>query len=257
MLAAKWGARTVAGFLYPLVLHHFDAAVEDIRRASAADPARWKKLLKRLDQTPAPSGLVTSLKRALKPRPDSPKEPAGPDPYERFKDPLADAENLSTVDLVRLVTEIGAVDGPTPPPEWLVDATAASIHNAIIRCLQDSDVDGALALAVAYAAVQPRHGHADRIREALTSMALMTAMLGDDDDLAATVLTWVPEHINLPNLAYNLACYHALRGGGPPMYGAIRHARRLGRTKEQFLADSDFAAFHRDAAFHGALDGGG
>jgi hypothetical protein len=72
-------------------------------------------------------------------------------------------------------------------------------------------------------------------------------------DCAEPVAVAVPGNINLANLAYNLACYHALRGPKDKLYEAVRHARRLGRSRQQFLNDADFASFVDDPGFLEAI----
>jgi hypothetical protein len=71
--------------------------------------------------------------------------------------------------------------------------------------------------------------------------------------LEPTVLSWLPEEIHLPNLAFNLACYHARRGPRERLLAAVRHGRRLGKPAAEYLADDDFAAHRDDPEFRAAL----
>jgi hypothetical protein len=104
-----------------------------------------------------------------------------------------------------------------------------------------------------YAALLPVTGHSPRMREALTSMALVTCLGVDLPELDATVLSWLPEDINLPNLAYNLACYHATRGHRAELDAATRQARLLGTGRANFETDTEFRPYLDDPEFRAAL----
>jgi hypothetical protein len=194
--------------------------------------------------------------------------------------PLPDALRTELLDLLRseatepgygldqwteLVGQLSTEDLPTPVIDALAEIRLTQRELAAVTPVvapradppADRLVDGprptALTLTRAYAGVIDPLGHSERVREAIVSMALMSAIANDDDDLARVVVSWVPANINLPNLAFNLACYHATHGGGEPLYDAVRHARRLGKPREQFLADADFATVRDDPGFRRAL----
>lgn len=163
------------------------------------------------------------------------------------------AADLGASELLAILADL---PDPEPLPDGetdLADPVASAVHNRLVTCLAAGDRTTALALTRAYAGIIDPLGHSERVREAMASMALMCAVANGDEELARVVVGWVPSNINLPNLAFNLACYHACRGGGAPLYDAVRHARRLGKSREQFLADTDFAGVRDDPAFHRAL----
>lgn len=54
-------------------------------------------------------------------------------------------------------------------------------------------------------------------------------------------------------LIYNLACYYALTNDKPNMLAAAREVRSRGTPTEQFMKDTDFSAFLRDADFLAAV----
>lgn len=54
-------------------------------------------------------------------------------------------------------------------------------------------------------------------------------------------------------LAFNIACYHAIRKDKAEMLNAIKIAVKLGKPKEQFMNDTDFSIYHKDPDFIKAL----
>jgi len=50
-------------------------------------------------------------------------------------------------------------------------------------------------------------------------------------------------------LMYNLACYYAVSGDKPHMLESVTAARRLGKPPSQFMADTDFEKYWKDAEF--------
>lgn len=80
-----------------------------------------------------------------------------------------------------------------------------------------------------------------------------------DRDLADAVMQTLigpqfdPARQTNGTLLYNLACYYAVQGDTARMLDSVTAARRLGKPASQFLADQDFAAYWKDAAFLQAL----
>lgn len=54
-------------------------------------------------------------------------------------------------------------------------------------------------------------------------------------------------------LLYNLACYHAIQHNKTSLLITVKYARKLGKSVEQFMYDTDFKDYWQDAEFLSAL----
>ncbi|MDZ7938465.1 MAG: hypothetical protein U5M53_09340 [Rhodoferax sp.] len=61
--------------------------------------------------------------------------------------------------------------------------------------------------------------------------------------------TFDPAKQTNATLMYNLACYYAVANDKPKLLQSVAAARRLGKPADQFMRDTDFAAFLKDADF--------
>jgi len=91
------------------------------------------------------------------------------------------------------------------------------------------------------------------------TLAIYSQLAPQDKDLVPAVMATLigpnfnPQKQTNGTLMYNLACHYAVTGDKPRMLEATAVARRLGKRPEQFMADSDFAPYWKDAEFVQAL----
>lgn len=91
------------------------------------------------------------------------------------------------------------------------------------------------------------------------TLAIYSQLAPQDKDLVPAVMATLigpnfnPQKQTNGTLMYNLACHYAVTGDKTRMLEALAVARRLGKRPEQFMADSDFAPYQKDAEFLQAL----
>ena len=87
------------------------------------------------------------------------------------------------------------------------------------------------------------------------TLAIYGQLPPQDKDLVPAVMATLigpkfdPTKQTNGTLMYNLACHYAVTGDKPHMLESITAARRLGKRQEQFMADSDFEKYWKDAEF--------
>lgn len=87
------------------------------------------------------------------------------------------------------------------------------------------------------------------------TLAINSQLAPQDKDLIPAVMATLigpkfdPAKQTNGTLMYNLACYYAVSGDKPHMLVSIAAARRLGKPTAQFMADTDFEKFWKDADF--------
>jgi hypothetical protein len=87
------------------------------------------------------------------------------------------------------------------------------------------------------------------------TLAIYSQLLPQDKDLVPAVMTTLigpkfdPTKQTNGTLMYNLACHYAVAGDKPHMLDSITAARRLGKPTSQFMADTDFEKYWKDAEF--------
>jgi Leucine-rich repeat (LRR) protein len=191
----------------------------------------------------------------------SPKPPKMPKATKK-REPVAENEAYirklnqaaSTASLAKLLKLLRQATQLTQSIR-LTEIVAANVHNKLLALVQADKISSALELLQVYLLLVPHLGRGERVNEALTSMALMACLLADEPqpELEAEFLSWLPGNINLPNLAFNLACYYARRGPVQSLYEIIRQGRVLGKRADEYQRDPDFVAYLNDAEFLAAL----
>ncbi|HEY3449553.1 MAG TPA: hypothetical protein VGK67_24585 [Myxococcales bacterium] len=98
----------------------------------------------------------------------------------------------------------------------------------------------------------------ERSFQRVLAQAIPAAMQSRDLELEARCWSLAPaaEKVDWDVLAYNLACLSAVKQRRPELLYYARRAVELGKTRSQFLEDSDFAAYTRDADFLAAIADG-
>lgn len=87
------------------------------------------------------------------------------------------------------------------------------------------------------------------------TLAIYAPLAALDKDLVPAVMATLigpkfdPTKQTNGTLMYNLACYYAVSGDKPHMLDSITAARRLGKPTAQFMADTDFEKYWKDAEF--------
>ena len=130
------------------------------------------------------------------------------------------------------------------------DTICALVQNAQLAHYRDGESKAACEIAGAYAGlITGGLPHGQHHCEAIaTSLAI--AQLSGDDQLASIVIeSLLPEPIEHPCLAFNLACYAAVKGHRERVLRYSRLALRLGKSKDQFREESDFGAYQDDDEF--------
>jgi len=91
------------------------------------------------------------------------------------------------------------------------------------------------------------------------TLAIYSKLAPQDKDLIDTVMTTLigpkfdPAKQTNGTLMYNLSCYYAVSGDKPRMLESITAALRLGKPPSQFMQDTDFERYWKDAEFSSAL----
>jgi len=133
---------------------------------------------------------------------------------------------------------------------------AAFTNNKLIESLKAGKLDDGVRLATAYAGVAADVGWAEgNMRNNLASNTLVLAVHAGDEEVEKLVFEkLMPPRISHTPLAFNVACFWATKGDKTKMCAAIVEAIGLGKRPEQFVADSDFAAYLEDPEFLAALN---
>jgi predicted DNA-binding WGR domain protein len=140
-------------------------------------------------------------------------------------------------------------------------AIVSQLYNTFIDLIKTSKLTDAKKLLTNYLSVIPEIGHATQVvkgsetgnsfslREAFASNALVLGILSKDNEVLEMTEKFIPEIVTDHSLAFNLACFHALRQDKIKMLHFIRMAVNLGKKREQFMADSDFDSYKNDPEF--------
>lgn len=91
-------------------------------------------------------------------------------------------------------------------------------------------------------------------RQRILAEFLALAQMHHDDRALATVIKLIPSEVSSPHLAFNLACYSALKKDRAAMLTYVKLSLALGKTSELFRTDPDFAAYKKDKEFIAILD---
>jgi hypothetical protein len=92
------------------------------------------------------------------------------------------------------------------------------------------------------------------------TLAIYAQLAPQDKDLVPAVITKLlgpdfdPAKQTNGTLMYNLACHYAVTSDKPHMLQSIAAARRLGKPTSQFMADTDFTHYLKDAEFLQAVE---
>jgi Leucine-rich repeat (LRR) protein len=93
-----------------------------------------------------------------------------------------------------------------------------------------------------------------RSLERILAQLVAVTLMDRDPDGARALEPLIPAEITWDILAYNVACAAAVRGDRAATFTFTERSLVLGKSPDQFLGDSDFVAFHDDAAFVALLD---
>ncbi len=89
--------------------------------------------------------------------------------------------------------------------------------------------------------------------ERILAQLIGIAVRSDDEDACAAALALVPDVVAWDILAFNLACFHAVKGNRGAMLAMTARSLELGKSPTQFENDDDFAAWLDDADFQALL----
>ncbi|MEQ1569056.1 MAG: hypothetical protein ABMA64_25695 [Myxococcota bacterium] len=104
----------------------------------------------------------------------------------------------------------------------------------------------------AFRASLPRITWGQKAIETIAADAVGAAQLSNDEALRALAFSLVPSvpaAAQKDRLAFNVACFYAVRGEREPMLAWAARAVALGKPPAQFHAEADFAAFRTDPDF--------
>ena len=93
-----------------------------------------------------------------------------------------------------------------------------------------------------------------RALERILAQLVAVTLMDRDAEGARALEPLVPVEITWDILAYNLACAAAMRTDRAATFTFTERSLVLGKSPDQFLGDTDFAAFHDDAEFLALLD---
>ncbi|MGC4114541.1 MAG: hypothetical protein QM765_08005 [Myxococcales bacterium] len=98
----------------------------------------------------------------------------------------------------------------------------------------------------------------DRAFQRVLAQAIPAAMVSHDLELEARCWSLAPaaKKVAWDVLAYNLACLSAMKQRRSELFAYAHRAVELGRTRNQFFQDPDFAPYLKDAAFLAAIADG-
>lgn len=135
------------------------------------------------------------------------------------------------------------------------DHVTAYVQNALISHYQMGNLDGACRVVEGYAAlIDGGFAHGEHHFEAVAT-SISIAQLSGRDEIAELVLAkLVPETIEHPRLAFNLACLSALRGKKDDLLRFTKRALELGKPTDSFQGDSDFDGFRNDPDFQALFE---
>jgi|GEM_PF-6206646 len=129
--------------------------------------------------------------------------------------------------------------------------------NLLIENLKNSNFTNAKFLVKNYADI------VDNISEYISKSdvianALVLAILTKDNDIEKYIMKLLPENFDdtdiiNPLLAFNLACFYAVKKEKEKMCLYVNLAIDLGKKKEEFINDSDFKEYLDDKEFQNAL----
>ena len=155
-------------------------------------------------------------------------------------------ERTSTLDIEDIIAAIAAAPGRIE-----VDSEESDAYvEAVLSCVYSKS----WSLAKRLVSWSTRVGLTARDGERVLAQGLGVALLTHDDEHTTFVHGHLPERVTWHILSYTLACAAALRRDMPELVRWTRRAREQGKTRAQFLNDSDFAPFLEDREFLDALD---
>ncbi|MDF2187783.1 hypothetical protein [Paraflavitalea sp. CAU 1676] len=133
----------------------------------------------------------------------------------------------------------------------LIDTITTLVNNFLLAALKNEE-DKPLCnrLMRAYFKVVPGGGDV-KFREELAANALVALMRQALDEGTGRQLfdQMIGESIGLPRLAFNLACYHAMRGEKDQLIRFMTLTLQKGYDPARFRTEKDFTAFQEDGDF--------
>ncbi len=128
------------------------------------------------------------------------------------------------------------------------------IYNHLIAATSEGDYATGKKMVQAFPALLEKIGYSNKYGDEFTATAVSLAQLFEDEEVKNIVFRQImPLYIGHPRLAYNLACFFAVKDEKRSMFQYIRIAMDLGRKKEEFLKDSDFSSFYGNPEFRALL----
>jgi len=145
--------------------------------------------------------------------------------------------------------------GEIKMPDSEFKNTLSGLVNNVIQAATVNGKHGAACQIVqAYAKFISRIGVDAEFHEELLTNAIHAAVANGDKKTQLVILEKLaPRKFNSPGCAFNFACLYAVNKNKPKMIQAISAARQLGKPVSQFMDDSDFSAYWKDADFLAAL----
>jgi hypothetical protein len=131
------------------------------------------------------------------------------------------------------------------------DTVEGVVHNALRECAIHDDWVSGGRIVLAFAKASPSLKRGPHYETLVGSAAIVAR---DSESRRALWEVLVPEAPTESRLAYNLACNAAVAGDKERLLRYARIALALGKKKDQFMGDSDFAAVLKDGEFLAVLE---
>jgi len=151
--------------------------------------------------------------------------------------------NNSPPSILKALEKLAMIPSVSPP---FSDTIQGVVHNTLRDCAVRNDFVSGGQLVLAYAKVSPSIARGPHY-EALVGSAAIVAR--DPESRRALWETLASDPPRESRLAYNLACNAAVAGDKERLLKYARIALDLGKMKDQFTSDPDFAGYWKDNDF--------
>jgi hypothetical protein len=252
------GFEALAQYL-PVEAARDDVLGELLTRLVALDLEGLERVLPRLPRAPKLRQRVAKALREVSP-PEGQRKPTPAEVRRRLQvaaqgllgvatkqDPLRELGQEISESLQfhaeRLLKRLKTTEGLVPLPKGY------DLADDIVSLAGEGDY----ASVVAWASQLHRFKLSNRTLERALAQGIGAGSLTRKWGAVAELLKRVPRRVTWNILAYNLACYHAVRENRAELLAWVKRARALGKPRGQFLEDADFAPYLEDVGFQQAL----
>lgn len=166
--------------------------------------------------------------------------------HDQQKATLAKAVESAQKDLLRLVYNRNN--------RFLKAGKLAESKKEVLRFAADFSSLESAKLMLAGVEMKGTHSRKEmNFLESFASDVVVLSVMAKDTEVEKLAMALLPEKITDAELAFNLSCLYSIKRDKPQLLGYARIAKELGKTKEQFLADSDFNFYKDDPDFISAI----